>query len=72
MRHVSVQSIRARATARGQASASLRHASTPAGSPTLQVFNDNVKQLQRDRAAIDVEGSRKVDYLRDEVACALR
>lgn len=37
----------------------------------LQVFNDNSKHLQRERAAADVEGSRKVDYLRDEVASRL-
>ena len=37
----------------------------------LQVFNDNTKHLQRERAAADVEGSRKVDYLRDEVASRL-
>lgn len=41
------------------------------GAPMLQVFNDNTKQLQRERAAADVEGSRKVDYLRDEVASRL-
>ncbi len=34
----------------------------------LQVFNDNTKHLQRERAAADVEASRRVDYLRDEVA----
>ena len=34
----------------------------------LQVFNDNTKYLQRERAAADVEASRRVDYLRDEVA----
>ena len=34
----------------------------------LQVFNDNTKYLQRERAAADVEASRSVDYLRDEVA----
>ena len=37
----------------------------------LQVFNDHTKQLQRERAAADVEASRKVDYLRDEVASRL-
>ena len=37
----------------------------------LQVFNDNTKQLQRERAAADVEASRRVDYLRDEVASRL-
>lgn len=37
----------------------------------LQVFNDKTKQLQRERSAADTEGSRKVDYLRDEVASRL-
>lgn len=37
----------------------------------LQVFNSNTKHLQRERAASDAEGSRKVDYLRDEVAVRL-
>ncbi|KAL9071130.1 MAG: hypothetical protein Q9161_004470 [Pseudevernia consocians] len=41
------------------------------GAPMLQVFNDNTKHLQRERAAADVECSRKVDYLRDEVAFRL-
>ena len=39
--------------------------------PMLQVFNDSVKHLQRERAANDVDGSRRVDYLRDEVATRL-
>ncbi|KAK5209420.1 hypothetical protein LTR41_004956 [Exophiala xenobiotica] len=38
------------------------------GAPTLQIFNDNVKHLQRERAASDPEHSRKTDYLKDEVA----
>ena len=41
------------------------------GAPMLQVFDDNTKQLQRERAAADAEASRKVDYLRDEVASRL-
>ena len=41
------------------------------GAPMLQVFNSNTKHLQRERAASDVENSRKVDYLRDEVAVRL-
>ena len=51
---------------------SVRHyaVQTP-GAPTLQVFNSNTKHLQRERAASDVEGSRKVDYLRNEVAVRL-
>lgn len=38
------------------------------GAPTLEVFNQKVKLLQKERAASNVEESRKVDYLRDEVA----
>ena len=38
------------------------------GAPTLEIFNQRVKTLQRDRAASHTEQSRKVDYLRDEVA----
>ena len=50
----------------------LRHYAIQApGAPTLEVFNRRVKQLQKERAASDVEGSRKVDYLRDEVASRL-
>ncbi|KAI5927916.1 S-adenosyl-L-methionine-dependent methyltransferase [Camillea tinctor] len=39
--------------------------------PTHQVFNRHTKWLQRERAAADVEGSREVDYLKDEVAMRL-
>ncbi|KAL1993555.1 hypothetical protein VTN49DRAFT_2224 [Thermomyces lanuginosus] len=38
------------------------------GRPTLEVFNRKVKHLQKDRAARNVEESRKVDYLKDEIA----
>ncbi|RHZ69495.1 hypothetical protein Glove_283g98 [Diversispora epigaea] len=34
----------------------------------FQVFDRNVKKLQRNRAALDVENSRQVDYLKDEIA----
>ena len=37
----------------------------------LQVFNRNTKYLQKERAAVNIEDSRKVDYLRDEVAIRL-
>ena len=49
----------------------LRTASSSAGGPSLQVFNDRVKQLQRERSAANADASRKVDYLRDEVASRL-
>lgn len=39
-----------------------------AGAPTLQIFNHNVKYLQKERAASHVEHSRQADYLKDEVA----
>jgi len=38
---------------------------------SLQVFNDTVKKLQRERSASSPESSRAVDYLRDEVASRL-
>jgi NADH dehydrogenase [ubiquinone] 1 alpha subcomplex assembly factor 5 len=38
------------------------------GAPTLQIFNQDVKYLQKERAASNVEYSRQVDYLKDEVA----
>ncbi|KAK9366657.1 hypothetical protein V1509DRAFT_629206 [Lipomyces kononenkoae] len=42
--------------------------SSPVGADVMQVFNRNVKERQRDRAALDPDSSRVVDYLRDEVA----
>jgi NADH dehydrogenase [ubiquinone] 1 alpha subcomplex assembly factor 5 len=41
------------------------------GAPIAEVFNSRTKWLQKERAAKDVETSRKVDYLRDEVAFRL-
>ncbi len=41
------------------------------GAPTLQVFNRHTKNLQKERAASNTEASRKVDYLKDEVAVRL-
>ncbi|CAD6441903.1 fb24740d-d3af-4b13-acbb-204265f2cb50 [Sclerotinia trifoliorum] len=41
------------------------------GSPTLQVFDRHTKYLQKERAALDKEKSRQVDYLKDEVAMRL-
>ena len=38
------------------------------GAPTLQIFNENTKYLQKERAASNAEQSRQVDYLKDEVA----
>ena len=51
--------------------ARLRFASTSSGSPSLQVFNDKIKWLQRERSATNAQSSREVDYLRDEVASRL-
>ena len=48
-----------------------RHALHTGAAPSLHVFNDNSKYLQKERAAADAEGSRKVDYLRDEAASRL-
>ena len=41
------------------------------GNPTLQIFNRRTKYLQKERAAADIERSRQVDYLKDEVAMRL-
>lgn len=40
-------------------------------SPSLEVFNRKTKHLQKERAARNVETSRKTDYLKDEVATRL-
>lgn len=41
------------------------------GAPALEIFSHSQKWMQKERAASDVEGSRRVDYLRDEVASRL-
>lgn len=41
------------------------------GAPRLQVFDRQHKWLQKERAAGNVEESRRVDYLRDEIAARL-
>lgn len=38
------------------------------GGPTHQVFNEDVKYFQKERAASSADYSRQVDYLKDEVA----
>lgn len=47
------------------------YASQTPGNPTLEIFNRKTKHLQKDRAARNVEESRKTDYLKDEVALRL-
>lgn len=47
------------------------YATQTSGAPMLQVFNNHTKYLQRERAASDPIASRKVDYLRDEIASRL-
>jgi len=37
----------------------------------LEVFNRKAKTMQKDRAALNVEEGRKVDYIKDEVAMRL-
>jgi hypothetical protein len=41
------------------------------GAPTVNVFNNRAKWLQKERAASNVHLSRQADYLRDEVAFRL-
>ncbi|KAL3461288.1 S-adenosyl-L-methionine-dependent methyltransferase [Aspergillus heterothallicus] len=47
------------------------YASQTPGNPVLEIFNRKTKHLQKERAAQNVEESRKVDYLKDEVAMRL-
>jgi hypothetical protein len=37
-------------------------------SSAFTVFNRETKRIQRDRSSINIEESRKVDYLKDEIA----
>lgn len=69
----SLQTIRSSIPRRSiAATSSVRtYASQTPGNPTLEVFNRKTKHLQKDRAARNVEESRKVDYLKDEVAMRL-
>jgi len=60
-------SIRHYATATSR-SASNTGTGPSQGAATFQIFDRNLKRTQRDRAADNAEESRKVDYLRDEVA----
>lgn len=47
------------------------YANQTPGNPVFEVFNRKTKHLQKDRAARNVEESRKVDYIKDEVAIRL-
>ncbi|KAI9369096.1 S-adenosyl-L-methionine-dependent methyltransferase [Aspergillus egyptiacus] len=47
------------------------YASQTPGNPTLEIFNRKTKHIQKDRAAHNVELSRKTDYIKDEVATRL-
>lgn len=47
------------------------YASQTPGNPMVEIFNRKAKHLQKDRAARNVEESRKTDYLKDEVALRL-
>ncbi|KAK4979404.1 hypothetical protein LTR28_005001 [Elasticomyces elasticus] len=48
-----------------------RYALQSPGTPSIQVFSPHTKWMHRERAATDVEESRKVDYVREEVASRL-
>ncbi len=41
------------------------------GAPMLEIFSNQHKWMQKERAASNTETSRSVDYLRDEVASRL-
>lgn len=51
--------------------ATRRYAVQAPGAPTIDIFSQQHKWMQKERAAKDVQGSRAVDYLRDEVASRL-
>lgn len=51
--------------------ATRRYAVQAPGAPTLEIFSNQHKWQQKERAASDTETSRSVDYLRDEVASRL-
>ncbi|KAF2744798.1 S-adenosyl-L-methionine-dependent methyltransferase [Sporormia fimetaria CBS 119925] len=48
-----------------------RYAVQAPGAPTLEIFSHQQKWKQKERAASNIEASRNVDYLRDEVASRL-
>ncbi|KAF2125894.1 S-adenosyl-L-methionine-dependent methyltransferase [Dothidotthia symphoricarpi CBS 119687] len=48
-----------------------RYAVQAPGAPTLEIFSNQQKWMQKERAASNAETSRSVDYLRDEVASRL-
>jgi len=51
--------------------ATRRYAMQAPGAPTLEIFSNQHKWQQKERAASNPELSRSVDYLRDEVASRL-
>jgi NADH dehydrogenase [ubiquinone] 1 alpha subcomplex assembly factor 5 len=51
--------------------AARRYAVQAPGAPTLEIFSNQHKWQQKERAASNTELSRSVDYLRDEVASRL-
>ncbi|CAO2653329.1 Nn.00g027400.m01.CDS01 [Neocucurbitaria sp. VM-36] len=51
--------------------AARRYAVQAPGAPTLEIFSNQHKWQQKERAASDTETSRSVDYLRNEVASRL-
>src|SRR4051812_25790523 len=68
MKHTNLRPLLCRASIRRRICIARNYAVQTPGNPTLQIFSRNTKWLQKERAAADVEHSRKVDYLKDEVA----
>ncbi|TVY78394.1 Arginine-hydroxylase NDUFAF5 [Lachnellula suecica] len=71
MKPVTLRPLMPRPAIRRRICISRTYAVQAAGNPTLQVFNRHTKYLQKERAACNVERSRQVDYLKDEVAMRL-
>lgn len=71
MKPISLRPFLPRPAIRRRVCISRTYAIHSPGAPTLEVFNRRTKFLQKERAASDVERSRQVDYLKDEVAIRL-
>lgn len=54
-----------------QTTPSRQYAIQSPGAPAVEVFSSRTKWQHKERAAANIEQSRKVDYLRDEVAARL-
>lgn len=71
MKPVTMRPFLTRPAVRRRICISRSYAIQAPGNPTLQIFDRHTKYLQKERAAANVQQSRQVDYLKDEVAMRL-